>query len=130
MIKRIKISSLFFVIFCALITVSSYAQEGETGIVSKLKSLTKKGDYAILEMRLNNEDEFRTTDGSTSSLARLAVFTGNNNGAEVISKGFEGMNSIVAILNKLKTNGWRIVDVYSMKGESLIITHYLIERKK
>jgi hypothetical protein len=98
--------------------------------VSKLKSLTKKGDYAILEMRLNNEDEFRTTDGSTSSLARLAVFTGNNNGAEVISKGFEGMNSIVAILNKLKTNGWRIVDVYSMKGESLIITHYLIERKK
>tara|TARA_R110001592_G_scaffold88299_17_gene260102 strand:+ start:420 stop:794 length:375 start_codon:yes stop_codon:yes gene_type:complete len=121
---------LFFAIFCVLITVSSFAQEGEASIVGKLKSLTKKGDYAILEVRLNNEDEFRTTDGSTSSLARLAVFTGNNNGAEVISKGFDGMNSIVTVLNSLKSNGWRLVDVYSLNGESLIITHYIIERKK
>ena len=90
----------------------------------------KKGDYAILEMRLNNEDEFRTIEGGSSSLARLAVFTGNNNGAEVISKGFDGLNSIISILNQLKSSGWKVIDVYSIKGESLIITHYLIERKK
>jgi hypothetical protein len=125
-----KIQSVITIIFCLFITVSSFAQDGEVNIVGKLKSLTKKGDYAILEVRLNNEDEFRTTDGSTSSLARLAIFTGNNNGAEVISKGFDGMNSIVLVLNKLKANGWRLIDVYSLKGESLIITHYIIERKK
>jgi hypothetical protein len=124
------IQSVIAIIFCLFITVSSFAQDGEVNIVGKLKSLTKKGDYAILEVRLNNEDEFRTTDGSTSSLARLAVFTGNNDGAEVISKGFDGMNSIVLVLNKLKSNGWRLIDVYSLKGESLIITHYIIERKK
>lgn len=117
-------------LFCLIIPVAFFAQDGNGDIVGKLKSLTKKGDYAILEVRLNNEDEFRTTDGSTSSLARLAVFTGNNNGAEVVSKGFDGMNSIVLVLNKLKENGWRLVEVYSIKGESLIITHYVIERKK
>lgn len=125
-----KLQTVITIIFCLFITVSSFAQDSEVNIVGKLKSLTKKGDYVILEVRLNNEDEFRTTDGSTSSLARLAVFTGNNNGAEVISKGFDGMNSIVLVLNKLKANGWRLVDVYSLKGESLIITHYIIERKK
>ena len=124
------IQSVIAIIFCLFFTLSSFAQDGEVDVAGKLKSLTKKGDYAILEMRLNNEDEFRTTDGSTSSLARLAVFTGNNTGAEVISKGFDGMNSIVLVLNKLKANGWRLVDVYSLKGESLIITHYVIERKK
>ena len=107
-----------------------FSQDSNGNIVSKLKSLTKKGDYAILEMRLNNEDEFRTIEGGSSSLARLAIFTGNNSGAEIISKGFDGVNSIISILNQLKSNGWRVVDVYSIKGESLIITHYLIERKK
>ncbi|TXB67185.1 hypothetical protein FRY74_03090 [Vicingus serpentipes] len=130
MMQFFKIKSIIILIFCAFTSIASFAQDNEVNIVSKLKSLTKKGDYAILEVRLNNEDEFRTTDGSTSSLARLAVFTGNNNGAEVISKGFNGMNSIVSVLNTLKSNGWRLVDVYSLKGESLIITHYVIERKK
>ena len=130
MMQFFKIKSIIILIFCAFTSIASFAKDNEVNIVSKLKSLTKKGDYAILEVRLNNEDEFRTTDGSTSSLARLAVFTGNNNGAEVISKGFNGMNSIVSVLNTLKSNGWRLVDVYSLKGESLIITHYVIERKK
>jgi hypothetical protein len=105
------------------------AQENAS-LASKLKTLTKKGDYAIVEMRLNKEDEFRTIEGSSSSLARIAIFTGNNQGAEVVSKGFEGINSIVTILNDLKKNGWRLVNVYPIKGESLIITHYVIERKK
>jgi hypothetical protein len=105
------------------------AQE-KINLPSQLKSLTEKGDYIILELRLNKEDEFRTMDGSNSSLARVAVYTGNNQGTEVISKGFEGMNSIVTILKDLKKNGWRLVEVYPIKGESLILTHYILERKK
>lgn len=122
--KAILIFGLFL-----FITPCLKAQE-PINVVGKLKSLTKKGDYAILEVRLNNEDEFRTTDGSSSSLARLSLFTGNNEGAELLTKGFEGMNAIISILNDLKSNGFTLVDVYSIKGESLIITHYVIERKK
>lgn len=130
---KMRIKMIYrIVLLIILMSTSSivFSQDSNGNIVSKLKSLTKKGDYAILEMRLNNEDEFRTIEGGSSSLARLAVFTGNNNGAEVISKGFDGLNSIISILNQLKSSGWKVIDVYSIKGESLIITHYLIERKK
>lgn len=115
--------------FFLLSGLNLQAQES-LNIVGKLKSLTKKGDYAVLEVRLNNEDEFRTIEGGTSSLARLALFTGNNEGAELLSKGFDGMNAIVSILNDLKSNGFHLVNINSIKGESLIITHYIIERKK
>ena len=111
------------------ITVSAFSQD-YSSIVSKLKSLTVKGDYAIIEVRLNKEDEFRTIDGSQSSLARVSIFTGNNQGTEVVEKEFMGMNHIVGMLNTLKKSGWRLVEVYPVKGESLIITHYVIERKK
>ena len=111
------------------ITVSAFSQD-YSSIVSKLKSLTVKGDYAIIEVRLNKEDEFRTIDGSQSSLARVSIFTGNNQGTEVVEKEFMGMNHIVGMLNTLKKSGWRLVEVYPIKGESLIITHYVIERKK
>lgn len=121
-----KLLSLFFLIS---LSVSLSAQDN-ANLASKLKTLTKKGDYIVLELRLNKEDEFRTIEGSNSSLARIAVYTGNNQGAEVVSKGFEGMNSIVTILKNLKQNGWKLVDVYPIKGESLIITHYILERKK
>lgn len=121
-----KLLSLFFLIS---LSVSLIAQDN-VNLASKLKTLTKKGDYVVLELRLNKEDEFRTIEGSNSSLARIAVYTGNNQGTEVVSKGFEGMNSIVAILKNLKQNGWKLVDVYPIKGESLIITHYILERKK
>lgn len=121
-----KLLSIFFILS---LTISLSAQDNPN-LVSKLKTLTKKGDYIILEVRLNKEDEFRTIEGSNSSLARIAVFTGNNQGTEVVSKGFDGINSIISILNNLKGNGWRLLDVYPIKGESLIITHYLLERKK
>ncbi len=118
-------------IVIAVLFISTVSMAQESGsVVSKLKSLTSKGDYVILELRLNNEDEFRTTEGSSSGLTRVAIYTGNNQGTELISKGFDGMNSIVTILNKLKKNGWRLQDVYSLKGESLILTHYILERKK
>jgi hypothetical protein len=127
MIKLVKTLLVLGLFFVSILTIN--AQE-PINVVGKLKSLTKKGDYAILEVRLNNEDEFRTTDGSNSSLARLSLFTGNNEGAELLSKGFEGMNSIISILNDLKSNGFHLVNVYTIKGESLIITHYVVERKK
>lgn len=116
-------------IFLMSLTISAICQDS-TNLASKLKSITKKGDYAILEVRLNNEDEFRTIEGSNSSLARIAIFTGNNQGTEVLSKGYDGMNAIVTILNNLKKNGWILSQSYSIKGESLIITHYVLERKK
>ena len=117
------------IIFLFGLSFSLSAQDA-TNLASKLKSLTEKGDYVILELRLNKEDEFRTMEGSTSSLARIAIYTGNNQGAEIVSKGFEGMNSIVNVLKNLKQNGWRLIEVYPIKGESLIITHYILERKK
>ena len=119
---------LTLVLFLGLIS-TSIAQESQSAS-KKINAITKKGDYAILELRLNNEDEFRTIEGSETSLTRVSIFTGKNQGAEVIRKGFEGMNTIVEILNDLKSNGWLLEQVYSMKGESLIITHYLLVRKK
>ena len=105
------------------------AQEN-VGLANKLKAHTKKGDYIVLELRLNKEDEFRTMEGGKSSLARIAVYTGENEGAELVVKGFEGMNSVLKVLNDLKRNDFRLMDVYSIKGESLIITHYVLEREK
>lgn len=120
---------VLFIIFLLSSAFQAFSQDN-INIASKLKSLTEKGDYVILEVRLNNEDEFRTIEGSSASLARMSIFTGNNQGTEVVSKGFEGVNSIITILNELKHNGWKVVEVYSLKGESLIITHYLLERHK
>src|SRR5690554_4567854 len=114
--------------FC--LNSSLLAQSSHENVAKKVNAITKKGDYIILELRLNNEDEFRTAEGSETSLTRIAVFTGKNKGLEVIRKGFEGMNTMVQILNDFKTNGWLLEQVYSMKGESLIITHYLLVRKK
>lgn len=105
------------------------AQDGAE-LANKLKAYTEKGDYIVLELRLNKEDEFRTMEGGKSSLARIAIYTGSNNGKELVAKGFEGMNSVLVVLNDLKQNGYRLIDTYPVKGESLIITHYILERKK
>jgi hypothetical protein len=120
---------IFSTLFILFVAFGATAQDN-ANLSEKLKGLTSKGDYAILEVRLNKEDEFRTIDGGGSSLARISVFTGNNQGAELVSKGFEGVNSVVTILNDLKKNGWRLIDVYPLQGQSLIITHYIIERRK
>lgn len=118
--------TLFLLIFISSIAFSQEKQD----LVDKLKESTKKGDYIILEVRLNSEDEFRTIEGGSSSLARIAIFTGKNQGDEIVAKGFDGMNTVVLTLNKLKNNGWRLVNTYPIKGQSLIITHYILERKK
>ena len=120
---------VLFISFLMFLTVGLTAQV-KFDLPEKLKSQTKKGDYVILELRLNKEDEFRTMEGGKSSLARIAVYTGKNNEDALITKGFDGMNSVLLVLNDLKQNGFRLVEVYTVKGESLIVTHYVLERKK
>jgi len=121
---------IFLLISITILSILGLNAQENTSLSTKLKTLTKKGDYVILEVRLNNEDEFRTIEGSETSLTRISIFTGTNGGSEIIRKGFDGINTIVFILNDLKTNGWILNNVYSIKGESLIITHYVLERKK
>lgn len=89
----------------------------------------EKGSYAILEVRFNNEDEFRTVDGNTAGLGRLAIFTGNNREKEVYSSDFNGFNSVVQLLNKFSVLKWNVVETYTFKGSSLVITHYLLRYK-
>jgi len=120
---------IFFIGFLMCVTFGLQAQNN-IDLASKLKTQTEKGDYIVLELRLNKEDEFRTMEGGKSSLSRIAIYTGKNTGEELLMKGFEGMNSVLVVLNNLKQNGYRLVDVYPIKGESLIITHYILERKK
>ena len=121
-----RLVSILF-LFCFAFSLSA---QDSPSLSSKLKGLTKKGDYVVLELRLNKEDEFRTMEGGKSSLARIAIYTGDNQGAEMVSKGFEGMNAVVAVLNDLKQNGWRLIESYPIKGESLLITHYILERRR
>lgn len=101
---------------------------------NSIKSLSEnanKGDYAILEVRLNMEDEFRTVEGrDTEGLARVSLFTGKNKDKEILSKGFNGYNDIVTYLNEMKSNGWILEEVYTLQGSALIITHYVFYKKK
>lgn len=99
--------------------------------IKGLSQDVKKGNYAILEVRLNMEDEFRTVEGrDTEGLARVALFVGNNEEREVLSKGFTGYNKVVMYLNEMKENGWILEETYTIPGSSLIITHYVFRKKK
>ena len=91
----------------------------------------EKGEYVILEVRMQLEDEFQTVEGNeAASLSRIALFTGKNQQKEVLSKGFKGYNEIVLYLNQMKSEGFVLEETYSIKGNSLIITHYVFIRKK
>jgi hypothetical protein len=110
-----------------LISVASFGQNSIKG----LSTTVKKGDYAILEVRLNMEDEFRTVEGrDNEGLSRIALFTGQNKDREILSKGFNGYNDVVHYLNEMKQYGWILVDTYTLKGNSLIITHYMFQKVK
>jgi hypothetical protein len=96
-----------------------------------LTEKSEKGNYALIEVRLNNEDEFKTLEGSSSGLSRIAVFYGKSaNDKPILLKGFSGFSDFIYILNYLQEKGWQIVEVYSLKGQSLIVTHYLIQKVK
>lgn len=99
--------------------------------IKSLSQQTSKGDYAVLEVRLNMEDEFRTVEGrDNEGLSRIALFTGTNKDKEILNKGFNGFNDVVKYLNEMKQNGWILIETYTIKGNSLIITHYVFEKKK
>lgn len=89
-----------------------------------------KGSYAVLEIRLNKEDEFRTIEGTSSSVTRISLFTGDNQEKEILIRKFNGFNDVVKLLNRCKDIGWVVKDTYRMNGESLLIVHYLIVKKK
>jgi hypothetical protein len=59
---------------------------------NKIETISKnaaKNDYAILEVRLNMEDEFRTLEGrDNEGLSRIVLFTGENKDHEILNKGF------------------------------------------
>jgi hypothetical protein len=115
------------IIICTLTQVTAFGQNSVKG----LSSSVKKGDYAILEVRLNMEDEFRTVEGrDNEGLSRIALFTGQNKDREILSKGFSGYNEVVKLLNEMKQYGWTLVESYTIKGNSLIITHYIFQKIK
>lgn len=119
--KKILFTSLIFIptLFLGQFSIKSLSENVD------------KGEYSILEVRLNMEDEFRTVEGrDTEGLSRVALFLGNNEGKEVLSKGFSGYNGVVLYLNEMKECGWILEDTYTLEGNSLIITHYIFRKKK
>ena len=99
--------------------------------IEELSKESKKNDYAILEVRLNMEDEFRTLEGrDTQGMSRVALYTGKNKDKELLNKGFLGYNQVVEYLNEMKDNGWILEDTYSITGSFLIINHYVFRKKK
>mgnify|MGYP001062113296 CR=1 FL=1 len=99
--------------------------------IEELSESAKKNDYAILEVRLNMEDEFRTLEGrDTQGMSRIALYTGVNKDKELLNKGFLGYNQVVQYLNEMKANGWILEDTYSITGSFLILNHYVFRKKK
>jgi len=99
--------------------------------VKELSDGIEKGQYGIVEVRLNMEDEFRTLEGRDSKgLARISFFTGKGEDKCLLSKGFRGVNHVVIILNEMNENGWKLVSTYPIRGTSLLITHYVFVKVK
>ena len=111
----------------ALFSVIGFSQN----TVKELSVGIEKGQYGIIEVRLNMEDEFRTLEGRDSKgLARISFFTGKGNDKCLLSKGFKGFDQVVIILNEMSENGWKLISTYPIRGSSLLITHYLFEKIK
>lgn len=117
------------ILIALLVTLGSLGwSQGKT--LADLSNVAK-GEYVILEVRMQLEDEFQTVEGNeAASLSRIALFTGKNQKKEVLSKGFRGYNEIVLFLNHMRSEGFILDETYSIKGNSLIITHYIFQRKK
>ena len=99
--------------------------------VKELSGGIEKGQYGIVEVQLNMEDEFRTLEGRDSKgLARISFFTGKGEDKCLLSKGFRGVDHVVIILNEMNENGWKLVSTYPIRGTSLLITHYVFVKVK
>ena len=111
----------------ALFSVIGFSQN----TVKELSVGIEKGQYGIIEVRLNMEDEFRTLEGRDSKgLARISFFTGNGNDKCLLLKGFKGVDHVVIILNEMSENGWKLISTYPIRGASLLITHYVFVKVK
>jgi hypothetical protein len=124
---KLKNRILLTLTICLLTSVNNFAQNR----IEELTESAKKNDYAILEVRLNMEDEFRTLEGrDTQGMSRIALYTGINKDEELLNKGFLGYNQVVQYLNEMKNNGWILEDTYSITGSFLILNHYVFRKKK
>lgn len=124
---KLKNKLLLAVALCLFTLVNIFSQSK----IEELSQGAKKNDYAILEVRLNMEDEFRTLEGrDTQGMSRIALYTGLNKDEELLSKGFLGYNQVVQYLNEMKANGWILQDTYSITGSFLILNHYVFRKKK
>ncbi len=123
-----KLNKIIFTLtICLLSLATNFAQNR----IEELSETAKKNDYAILEVRLNMEDEFRTLEGrDTQGMSRIALYTGLNKDQELLNKGFLGYNQVVQYLNEMKNNGWILEDTYSITGSFLILNHYVFRKKK
>ncbi len=121
------INKTLITIVISLCSVIGFSQN----TVEELSDGIEKGQYGIVEVRLNMEDEFRTLEGRESKgLARISFFTGKGEDKCLLSKGFKGFDHVVVILNEMNQNGWELVSTYPIRGISLIITHYVFVKVK
>jgi len=119
----------FTLIFYSIIfTLTGFSQQTKlTDAISKCK----KGEYVIMEVRMQLEDEFQTIEGNeAANLSRVAIFTGKNKNNELLSRGFSGYNQVVQYLNQIENFGFVLNQTYSIKGNSLLITHYVFRKQK
>ena len=123
--KKYILSTICLLVFSA---TTVFGQERNK--LEELLADKEKGSYAILEVRLNKEDEFRTIEGTSSSVTRISLFTGENREKEILVRKFNGFNDVVSFLNRCREIGWFVKDTYRMNGESLLIVHYLLVKKK
>ena len=122
-----KMNKLLITITISLISLIGICQSS----VKDLSAGIEKGQYGIIEVRLNMEDEFRTLEGRDSQgLARISFYTGKGDKKNLITKGFEGFDHVVRVLNEMKENGWKMINTYPIRGTSLLITHYVFEKVK
>lgn len=124
---KLKTKLILTLTICLFTLVNTFSQSR----IEELSETANKNDYAILEVRLNMEDEFRTLEGrDTQGMSRIALYTGLNKEKELLSKGFLGYNQVVQYLNEMKSNGWVLEDTYSITGSFLILNHYVFRKKK
>ena len=122
-----EINKTLITIAITLCSVIGFSQN----TVKELSDGIEKGQYGIVEVRLNMEDEFRTLEGRESKgLARISFFTGKGEDKCLLSKGFRGVDHVVIILNEMNENGWKLVSTYPIRGTSLLITHYVFVKVK
>ena len=122
-----EINNSLITIAITLCSVIGFSQN----TVKELSDGIEKGQYGIVEVRLNMEDEFRTLEGRDSKgLARISFFTGKGEDKCLLSKGFKGVDHVVIILNEMNENGWKLVSTYPIRGSSLLITHYVFVKVK